>query len=87
MAIKCRITFFAYNGGREIQSVSGATFVNTFDEAEQKMRDFVEEHYPTEAQSVTILENRKSEAVGAWQIFARSDIDPDFYFSFIINKL
>lgn len=60
--------------------------VNSYDEAEQRMKEFAQKHHP-EAGDVTVLVNQKSETIGAWLVFARSNIDADFYFTFIINKL
>lgn len=86
MATKCRVTFYAYNDGREVDAVHQTTMVNSFDKAEQRMRAFVENRYD-QAKDSTVLFNEKHPGVGVWTIGARSNIDTDMYFLFIINKL
>lgn len=64
MAIKVRTTFFVYEGGKEIKHVSATSFVNSFDDAQTKVRELTAQYYP-DSQDINVILNEQSSSVGS----------------------
>ena len=86
MALKLRITFYTLESGEEINHVNNTTMVNTLDDALSKMQNFAEQ-YHDEASDVELLINERHDSIGIWLVGARSNINTDMYFVFVITKL
>ena len=85
--IKVRTTFFAFNNGVEIKHVNGTTMVNNASEILQKARDFVKKEY-TQANQVSIIrDDNYFSTIGSRIVVARSDIDTNYVFVLMVNKL
>lgn len=86
MAIKVRLTFFAYDNGVEIKHTSGASIVNTIDEAEQKAKDLAMSEFP-DAENLNIVFNQKFLTYGGWIIVGTSQTDENMAFLLVMNRL
>lgn len=86
MAIKVRLTFYAYDNGKEVNHTNTAAFVNSIDEAEAKAKETVAKEYP-DAKDMRIILNKKFLEYGGWIVAGISKTDPDRAFLLVINKL
>lgn len=83
---KFRLSFFAYNNGKEVHFTTKADFVNSISEAEEKAKAFVEAEYPG-ASDLNVVFNNKFMVYGGWVVAGVSRTDPDMAFLLVINKL
>ena len=86
MALQLRISFYALESGQEINHVNGTTMINSLDNALGKMQAFAEQ-YHDEASDVELLINERHDSIGIWLVGARSNIDTNMYFVFVITNL
>lgn len=85
-ATKIRLSFFAYNDGKEVNHTSGTTMVNDLSEALKKAKQFIAKHFP-EAEDIQMKFSQEFLDQGGAVYKADSKTDKDMAFLLVISKL